>query len=223
MLSSPPATPDRPGPSPKEVQSYFVRHGRYTAGTATRYAASDLIGRPTHQHLAEGFLVGTRFHSFPVIRLADAKRIELGHAGSADGRWRLVAFADRSGSGLKGLCNFLETAPESPVRRFTPQGESIDSVIDVRAVLQSAHRDVDMASMPALLLPRKGRHGLVDYEKIFCPVPTAAGDIFDVRGIDRENGCVIVIRPDQYIAQLLRLEDHTELAEFFARILIQPR
>lgn len=220
MLSAPPASPDRPGPDPKEVQSYFVRHGRYTAGTATRYAPSALVGQPTHQDLAQGFAIGTRLHSYPVIRLADAKRIELGHAGSADGRWRLLAFADRTGSGLRRLCDFLEKAPDSPIRRFTPPEGNIDSVIDLRAVLQSGHREVDIGALPALLLPRKGHHGLIDYEKIFCPAPAAAGDIFDARGIDREQGCLIVVRPDQYVAQVLRLDDHAALGAFFAGFLI---
>ena len=35
-----------------------------------------------------------RFHSAPVIRLADAKPVHLGHTVKADGRWRLFAFAD---------------------------------------------------------------------------------------------------------------------------------
>ena len=39
---------------PAETQNYFVQHGRYTAGTATRYRPSLLTGEPTYQHLAEG-------------------------------------------------------------------------------------------------------------------------------------------------------------------------
>lgn len=38
-----------------------------------------------------------RFHSAPVIRLADAQPVELGHVARADGRWRIYAFADRAG------------------------------------------------------------------------------------------------------------------------------
>ena len=71
-----------------------------------------------------------------------------------------------------------------------------------------------VADLPPLLLPHKGRYGLTDYEKVFCPDPKA-GDIFDLRGLDRETGCAVVVRPDQYVAHVLPLEDHDGLAAFF--------
>ena len=102
-----------------------MRSGRYTAGVATRYSAPPLTGPPTHQGLAEGFTIGMRFHSAPVIRLADAKPVHLGHVARADGRWRLYAFADEAAPGdpssrLRALCEHLEHSLESPLRRYTP-------------------------------------------------------------------------------------------------------
>ena len=80
---------DRERVDPEEFQRYFTAQGRFTAGVATRYAPSLITGDAMYQQLAEGFPVGTRFHSAPVIRLADAKRVHLGHAAGADGAWRL--------------------------------------------------------------------------------------------------------------------------------------
>ena len=108
IMASPPkdpANPDAGGLDPAELQEYFVRSGRYTAGVATRYAPSSLTGAATHQHLAEGYTIGMRFHSAPVIRLADAKPIQLGHVARADGRWRLYAFADSAGPADPGSAN----------------------------------------------------------------------------------------------------------------------
>jgi len=76
---------DNKGANAAETQNYFVRHGRYTAGTATHYRPSLLTAEADHQHLAKGFAIGTRFHSAPVIRLADAKPVHLGHVAKADG------------------------------------------------------------------------------------------------------------------------------------------
>lgn len=76
--------------------------------------------------------------------------------------------------------------------------------------------------MPPVLLPRKGRFRLIDYEKMFCPDPTA-GDIFDRRGVSRETGCIVLVRPDQYVSHLLPLDEHDALTNFFARILIDTR
>jgi phenol 2-monooxygenase (NADPH) len=202
-----------------------VRHLRYTAGVATRYAPSSLTGTATHQHLAEGFTVGMRFHSAPVIRLADAKPVQLGHAARADGRWRLYAFADAAAPGdrasrLRALCEHLERSPDSPLRRYTDAGADVDSVLDLRAVLQQSHRDLDFADLPSLLVPRTGRYGLVDYEKAFTHDPR--GDIFDLRGIARDQGALVVVRPDQYVAQVFPLDAYAELAAFFAPLLVEP-
>jgi phenol 2-monooxygenase len=69
--------------------------------------------------------------------------------------------------------------------------------------------------MPAFLLPQKGRYGLRDYEKMFCPDLKNGNDIFVMRGIDRQRGFVVVVRPDQYIAHVLPLDGYIELATFF--------
>jgi phenol 2-monooxygenase len=210
--------------APAEVQNYFVQHRRYTAGTATRYEPSILTGEPAYQHLAKGLTIGMRFHSAPVVRLADAKAVQFGHVARADGRWRIYAFSDAENpaspsSRLRALGDFLLDDPASPVRKYTPAEADIDSVIDVLAVLQQSRHDLDLETMPAFLLPRKGRHGLRDYEKLFCPNlkggQKSDNDIFDLRGIDREKGCMVVVRPDQYVAHVLPLDAGAELAAFF--------
>jgi len=206
-----------------EVQSYFVRHGHYTAGTATCYLPSTLTGRGEHQHLATGFPIGKRFHSAPVIRLADAKPMQLGHAVRADGRWRLYLFAragdaEASLASIAPLCRRLAEDPASPLRRYAPEGADVDAVIDVRAVLPVPHRTFDIATLPELLLPATGRLGLRDYEKAFCTDPRA--DIYAMRGVDAAEGCAILVRPDQYVSQIVPLDAFDELSAFFADILI---
>jgi phenol 2-monooxygenase (NADPH) len=211
------------GVDPEEFHRYFVAQGRFTAGVATRYAPSMITAEASSQDLAAGFPVGMRFHSAPVIRLADARPVHLGHVARADGAWRLYAFADRAeptspDSRVRALCEFL-ASDASPIARSTPKGADPDSVIDVRAVFQQGHRDVGVDALPPVLLPRKGRLGLVDYEKAFCPDP-GRGDVFDLRGVDRDRGCLVVVRPDQYVAHVLPLDAHEALVDFFAGILI---
>ncbi|MDH2348235.1 FAD-binding monooxygenase [Bradyrhizobium sp. SSUT77] len=214
------------GADAARTQDYFVRHGRYTAGTATHYRPSVLTGATPHQHLAQGLVIGTRFHSAPVIRLADAKPVHLGHAAQADGRFRIYAFSGAedptaAGSAICALCDFLGETRDSPVRRHTPVGVDIDSVIDLRAVFQQDHRELAVAAMPSLLLPRKGRYGLIDYEKMFCPDLKNGHDVFAMRGIDRKAGCMVVVRPDQYVATVLPLDDFAALAAYFDAFMLQ--
>ena len=70
------------------------------------------------------------------------------------------------------------------------------------------------------MLPRKGSFGLIDYEKAFCPDLKNGPDIFDFRGIDRENGALVIVRPDQYVSNVLPLDAHGELMAFFSQFLL---
>lgn len=219
---------DEGGVDPAEFQRHFQQAGRFTAGTATQYTPSVLVGEATHQHLAAGFVIGTRFHSAPVIRLADAKPIQLGHVVEADGRWRLFAFADHlapdaPGSRLGALCDFLTADPRSPILRYTSEGIDIDTVFDLRAVIQQSHQSLAIGDLPALLRPTKGRYGLVDYEKVLCPDLEAGQDIFEMRGIDRTEGALVVVRPDQHVAHVLPLDGFEPLAAFFEGFMIPAR
>ncbi|MFM6986340.1 MAG: 3-hydroxybenzoate 4-monooxygenase, partial [Hydrogenophaga sp.] len=185
---------------------------------------SYLFAPGTHQALATGEAIGRRFHSAPVVRLADARQMQLGHVAEADARWRLYAFAGQGDVGQPGapmaqLADWLENNPASPVVKHTRKGEDIDAIIDVRAIFQPTFEQLDVGQMPSLFKPKTGKLGLTDHEKIFCVDHKGAGDIYDMRGIDRERGCLIVVRPDQYVANVLPLDARDELSAFFAGVL----
>ena len=71
-----------------------------------------------------------------------------------------------------------------------------------------------------MLRPHKGRFGLCDYEKVFCADLKRSDDIFEMRGINRKKGCIVIVRPDQHVANILPLDAHTQLAEFFTGFLL---
>lgn len=219
IMGTPPKDPAHPelgGIEPEVLQEYFIKGGRFTAGMATHYQKSLLTGSTEHQALATGYPVGMRFHSAPVVRVADAKPMHLGHVVEADGRWRIFAFADEGHERLRAFVDYLDNDPTSPVNRFTAAGKDRDSAIDVRAVLQENHRDLNIEDMPELLRPEIGKFGLRDYEKVFTVDHKLGEDIFEMRGIDRKHGALVVVRPDQYVAQVLPLDARDELSDFFA-------
>jgi len=224
IMSERPTTTEAGAADASKAQSYFIEHGRFTAGMSVTYSPSVLTGPATWQSRASGFKIGTRFHSAPVIRLADAKPMELGHTIKADARWRVFAFCPEEdpiakGSAVRRLCDFLFEDPASPVRRFTPSGAADDATIDVRAVFQQSLHDLALDRLPTCLSPRKGRLGLVDYEKVFCADQKPGRDIFELRGIDRSAGCFVVVRPDQYISHVLPFDAYSGLAEFFGEFM----
>ena len=162
-----------------------------------------------------------RFHSAPVIRLADAKPVHLGHVAGADGAWRLYVFADGAdpagaGSRARQLCEFLDS-DASPIARFTPARAEPDSVIDVRAIFQQGHRDLavdDDAVGPA------AEEGQVRPDRLredVLPGPRRATTSSTCGGVNRDAGCMVVVRPDQYVSHVLPLDGHEALADFFAR------
>ena len=206
------------------VAQEFINNLPFTCGLTIQYEQSALTGDAAHQALATGFDIGMRLHSAPVVRLADAMPMQLGHCIEADARFRIFAFAPSGDAGQAGgpvaeLCDWLENNPESPLRRHTAAGEDVDAIIDTRAVFQQGFRELDYAAMPSLLRPHVGQYGLCDYEKVFCADLTRGEDIFSMRGIDRSQGCMVVVRPDQHVGLLLPLNAREELASYFAGIL----
>lgn len=215
---------------PAVFQRNFERQGRFMAGVETRYEAGVLTsGDMRFQRLARGYNIGMRFQSVQVLRVADAKPIHLGHVMNADGRWRIIIFGDDTPdcptsqtSPVWKLCSFLE---QKLVPMYTPPESDIDSVFDVRAVFQQSRKTFEITALPSLLLPRKGKLGLQDYEKAFTDEESYGsgfGRIYETRGIDKEKGCVIVVRPDQYVSAVLPLAEEAEgmLEEFFRGVMI---
>jgi phenol 2-monooxygenase len=206
------------------VAREFENNLPFTCGLTIRYEPSVLTGEASYQHLATGFDIGKRFHSAPVVRLADAKPMQLRHCIDADARLRLFIFAPagdtgRQGGGVAEVCNWLEHHPSSPVTRHTAPSEDVDAVIDTRAIFQAGFRALDYGSMPTLLRPHVGRYALCDYEKIFCTDLKRGDDIFEMRGIDRAAGCIVIVRPDQHVGQILPIDAREELTHYFSGFL----
>lgn len=224
IMSAPTTQAERDGSEEPRIIRQFKANLEFTGGTAVKYDPSTLFGSGEHQALASGEEIGRRFHSAPVVRLADAKQMQLGHAAEADARWRIYAFAGagdmgQAGGAMRQLADWLASDADSPVVKHTRAGEDIDAIIDVRAIFPATFDQLNYGDMPALLKPHTGKLGLQDHEKIFCLDHKGLGDIYAMRGINREHGCMIVVRPDQYVANVLPLSATAELSAFFAGVL----
>ncbi len=209
--------------NPAELETFYTSTAEFPAGFMTTYEPSMIVGDTTHQALAQGYPVGKRFKSAPVVRVADTNPVELGHHHRADGRWRVYVFADAASPGeasaVADWAHWFQTSPTSPLLVHTPADGEIDSIFDVKVIYQQAHSDMEIGRVPEVFLPRVGPFGLIDYEKVYATNP--ASDIFELRGIDR-NGAVIVVRPDQYVSHVLPLSATDALAGFFTQNLL-PR
>ena len=209
--------------SPSQLEDFYVSTAEFPAGFMTQYAPSMLIGEPEHQELATGFPIGKRFKSAPVVRVCDTNPVQLGHQATADGRWRIYVFADPAAPAPKAgapspaadLAAWLASAPDSPLAA-TPAGADRDAWFDVKVIYQQDHTGIDIGNVPAVFKPEVGPFQLPYLEKVYGTDPAA--DIFELRGIDR-GGVIVVVRPDQYVANVLPLTATAELAAFFAPLL----
>ena len=206
-----------------DIEKFMARQNGFVAGTAIEYFPSYICTGQENQTLASGFNIGQRFHSAEAIRVSDGRCQHLGHLNKADGRWRLFIFGSDqnpcdSTSDSAQLIHFLAKSESSPVIKYTPEGTDIDSVIDVYGVFQQ--RDLAIEEIPGFLWPAKGKYGLNDYEKVFHA--DQDNDIYALRGIDRSRGCMVIVRPDQHIANILPLNAQTELSAFFDEFMLVP-
>ena len=205
--------------SPSDLEDFYVRTAEFPAGFMTEYTPSLITAEANHQDLATGFPVGKRFKSALASRVCDANPIQLGHQATADGRWRIYVFADSATAGsaspVADLAQWLATSPQSPLSA-TPQGLDADAWFDVKVIYQQRHEDIDINAVPAVFKPCVGPFELDYLEKVFGTV--AGDDIFDARGLSRD-GVVVVVRPDQYVGNVLPLAATAELGEFFAPML----
>ena len=206
-----------------DIEKFMARQNGFVAGTAIEYFPSYICTGQENQTLASGFNIGQRFHSAEAIRVSDGRCQHLGHLNKADGRWRLFIFGSDqnptdTASDSAQLIHFLAKSESSPVIKYTPEGTDIDSVIDVYGVFQQ--RDLAIEEIPGFLWPAKGKYGLNDYEKVFHA--DQDNDIYALRGIDRSRGCMVIVRPDQHIANILPLNAQTELSAFFDEFMLVP-
>lgn len=204
-----------------KIEAFMERQSGFVSGTSIEYFPSYISTGQGNQHLATGFKIGQRFHSAQATRVADGAIQHLGHLVKADGRWRIFLFGGaqdptKTSSDAYQLIDFLANDATSPVPKYTPKGSDIDSIIDTYAVFQQP--DLSMHDLHDYLWPAKGKYGLRDYEKVFHAQD--GNDIYDLRGVDRDAGCVVIVRPDQHIAAVLPIAAHNDLSSFFDAFMI---
>ncbi|KAI1633037.1 phenol hydroxylase [Biscogniauxia mediterranea] len=201
-------------------------------GTATVLSTVTPISQEAFdkkQALATGLPVGMRFNSFKVLSQADARPFHFQERLKADGRFRVVLFAGNilSAAQKARVDKFSAEldAPSNFLRAITPKDKPIDSVIEVLTIHSAKRTDTELLrDFPEILHPFDKHNGW-DYYKVFVDDVSyheGFGDAYNNYGIDKERGCVVVVRPDQYVGWIGELEDFDELQQYFEGCLVFP-
>lgn len=210
------ATPADQLPDPAYLENFYVKTAEFPAGFMTEYQPSMITSTTEYQNLATGFPIGKRFRSAEVMRRLDAYVRHLGHEHKADGRYRLYVFADdapvQEKSTVDALAEKLLHDPRSPFVQFRKEVDDISTLIEPNVIYQSEYTTFTCPEVPEIFRPPVGELGLDYWEKIYSVIPE--NNIFDVRGISKD-GAVVIVRPDQYVAAVLPLNDFEGICAYF--------
>lgn len=241
---------DAEGVSMDEFKDTFLKGNLFASGLIVNYGPSNLVMKavdgpekgelsgstPTSisadtfakkQALATGLPVGMRFNSFKVVNQSDARPWHFQEKLKSDGRFRVVLFAGNilnplQKNRVEQFCEALG-APNSFFRTFNPTSPPLDMVIEVLTIHSAKRTETDLVrDFPEILHPFNPHTGW-DYDKVFVDDASyheGVGDAYMKYGVDKERGCVVVARPDQYVGWVGDLEDFDDLQRYFEGCLV---
>lgn len=200
----------------------------FTTGLFIHYPSSPIVkNRDSENVVAKKLVPGMRVPDFQVINQADGIPTQLKKILRADGRFRILVFAANISlptqfSRLAKLGEALNAKESSPLYKFTPPHEPIDSRIEVITVHSSPRAKIELLDLHPIFHPWSDDQGW-DYWKVYADDADVLGvqsDAYNVCGVEREGkGLLAVVRPDGYVGLLTDWEDLTPVEEYFAGIL----
>lgn len=108
--------------------------------------------------------------------------------------------------------------PGSFISRYTPPRHSRDSLFELLVIHSAPRVDVEFHDLPAIFRPFSETEGY-DYSKVYVDDMSyyqGHGYAYQNYGMDSEDGCVVLLRPDQYVSWVGALEDIGEMDHFFS-------
>ncbi|GAA5934705.1 hypothetical protein JCM1841_001782 [Sporobolomyces salmonicolor] len=232
LFSGKPASADDldEGVDLKEFKDVFATGNLFAAGMSIDYADSIVVGKggeggsavKSKQHLASKLPVGQRLFSAQVVNHASATADQITTRIPFTGAYRLLVFPGnvaepKAMDRLKRLANYLDSA-DSCVSKYTPSNLPRWSVIDPITIHSSPRTSVELYDFPqpSIFHPH-------NYKRIYVDEPSyhrGDGKAYEAYGISKEEGALVVVRPDQYVALIVGLEDTDLLDAYFAQTML---
>ncbi|KAL1968519.1 hypothetical protein VTN77DRAFT_1729 [Rasamsonia byssochlamydoides] len=174
------------------------------------------------QSLSSVIKLGMRMPSFQVLNQADARPWQFQERLKSDGRWRVIVFAgdikQPAQSARVWALGEALAQPNSFLHRYTPANAPIDSVIEILTIHSSPRREVELLrDFHEIFRPFHKGTGW-DYWKVYVDDDSyheGHGHAYEKYDVDRVRGCMVALRPDQYVSWIGELEDVDDLGRFF--------
>ncbi|KAF2181332.1 hypothetical protein K469DRAFT_671468 [Zopfia rhizophila CBS 207.26] len=234
---------DESGVSMAEFKDAFVKGNLFASGLSVDYGASMLIAKEGDaaeqgdgtdvssssktrvvgkQELAKNIKMGMRFPSYKVLNQSDARPWHFQELLKSDGRFRLILFAGNILSPNQKSCidAFCDSLSSSSILK-----PYLYSTIQILTCHSAKRTDVELLrDFPDILHPFDERSGW-DYDSVYVDDKSyheGYGDAYGNYGIDREKGCAVVTRPDQYVGFVGEVggEGFKEVERYFGGVLV---
>ncbi|GAA5853834.1 hypothetical protein JCM8547_007467 [Rhodosporidiobolus lusitaniae] len=216
----------------KEFKDVFATGNLFAAGMSIDYADSIVVGKDgakggvkSKQELAKNLPVGQRFFGAQVVNQASATADFLTTRIPFTGAWRLLVFPgnvaeEKAMNRLKKLAEYLN-GPDSVVSKYTPSNLPRWSVIDPVTIHCADRTAVELYDFPqpSIFHPH-------NYKRIYADGPSyhrGDGKAYEAYGISKEEGAIVVVRPDQYVGLIVSLEDTSALDAYFSAFLVPQK
>jgi hypothetical protein len=219
---------DEEGVNMEDFKQAFLKGNLFASGLSVDYGTSMLIAKPGNaidegdgtdvssnqatkvvgrQELATNIKLGMRFPSYQVLNQSDARPWAFQQKLRSDGRFRLIVFAGR----------VLDAAQQARLRAFCAKltaskflENHLHANIEVLTVHASPRTETELLrDFPDVLHPFDAKTGW-EYDAVYVDDESyheGFGDAYVGYGVDKERGCVVVTRPDQYVGLVGSLDE----------------
>ncbi|GJN93616.1 hypothetical protein Rhopal_006673-T1 [Rhodotorula paludigena] len=234
LFSGKPASADDvdDGVDLKEFKDVFATGNLFAAGMSINYTDSIVVGKDgskgavrSRPELASKLAVGERFFSAQVVNHASATADQLTTRIPYTGAFRILVFPGDVAKPqlmqrLEKFAAYLDS-PESVVSKYTPSNLPRWSIIDPVTIHAAERTSLELYDFPqpSIFHPH-------NYKRLYVDGPShhrGDGKAYEAYGISKEEGAVVVVRPDQYIGLITGLEDTDTLDAYFAQFMLPAK
>jgi phenol 2-monooxygenase len=206
-------------------QTKYLEALRFTTGISIQYPQSMLVKSETKfaakQTFGEKFKPGFRLPDFQMVNQSDAVPTRVHKRLISNGLFRILVFAGDISRGMEGLRleNFGQWFYSSGFYdRFTGKSRITGLDVEIITIHCSDRAKVELQSLHEALHPWSVDEGW-SYQSVYVDGESyhdGHGQLYEMCGIDKEAGCIAVIRPDGYIGIVCDWDQTEELISFFA-------
>ncbi|KAF7178862.1 hypothetical protein CNMCM7691_007684 [Aspergillus felis] len=202
----------------------------FANGYVCYYGPSSLVHKEG-EGVAANLIPGERFPPAKVRNHADGQAWWTTRLFTSDGRFRIVLLAgdlrrEDQRQRVSTFSTHLASA-ESVLQRYKPEGEKLDSLVEVITIHSAPVRDMDFSDFPEMLRLFDQDRGWA-YDKIWSDDECfwdrqCTGKGYEFWGVDRVRGALVILRPDQHIGWVGNIEDVDRMTGYFEQIFQSPQ